>query len=99
MKRAEVAALDLKRMLVTLTVEELIELIRGIVRDELQEHSRSHPRVLTTAQVAERLGLHPKTVARLVRLEGLPAHRLGAVGEYRFLATEVDTWVAGRGSR
>jgi excisionase family DNA binding protein len=54
--------------------------------------------ILTTTQVAEKLGMHSKTVARLVRLEGLPGHRIGG-REYRFRASEVDAWLAARSAK
>jgi excisionase family DNA binding protein len=80
-----------------LTVEQLDHRIRKAVDAALGEAARP-PEVLTTEQVAKRLGLHPKTVARLVRTEGLPAHRLGGEGrgEYRFKASEVDAWFEAR---
>jgi excisionase family DNA binding protein len=45
--------------------------------------------LLTTADVARLLRVHPKHVYRLLR-KGLPAHRVG--GEWRFLSEEVLRW-------
>ena len=45
--------------------------------------------LLTTADVARLLRVHPKHVYRLLR-RGLPGHRVG--GEWRFLAPEVLQW-------
>ncbi len=45
--------------------------------------------LLTTADVARLLRVHPKHVYRLLR-RGLPGHRVG--GEWRFLAPEVLGW-------
>ena len=45
--------------------------------------------LLTTADVARLLRVHPKHVYRLLR-RGLPGHRVG--GEWRFLAAEVVNW-------
>lgn len=51
------------------------------------------PDLLTTADVASLLRVHPKQVYRLLR-QGLPGRRLGS--EWRFVADEVLAWVAGR---
>jgi excisionase family DNA binding protein len=45
--------------------------------------------LLTTADVARLLRVHPKHVYRLLR-RGLPGHRVG--GEWRFMASEVLRW-------
>jgi excisionase family DNA binding protein len=81
----------------SLTVAQL----RHIVRKEIDAALATGApvdEILTTDQVARRFGLHPKTVARLVRTEALPAHRLGGEGrgEYRFRASEVDAWFEAR---
>jgi putative molybdopterin biosynthesis protein len=52
--------------------------------------------LLTTAQVAELLKIHPKQVYRLVK-EGLPGKRVG--GDWRFPRAEVLAWVNRGGSR
>lgn len=45
----------------------------------------------STRQIARHLGLHPKTVLRLVHTRGLPTHRLG--NRLRFKPSEVDRWL------
>lgn len=47
------------------------------------------PMLLTSAEVAELLRVHPKHVYRLLR-EGLPARRVG--GEWRFVRVDVLEW-------
>jgi len=52
------------------------------------------PTLLTTAEAAALLRVHPKHVYRLLR-RGLPAHRVG--GEWRFRGDELLAWAAVRG--
>jgi excisionase family DNA binding protein len=82
----------------SLTVDQL----RHIVRKEIDAALATRAPVeglLTTAEMAAVLKIHPKTLARRVRLEGLPAHRTGdGAGEYRFKMSEVDAWLAARRS-
>jgi len=80
---------------VTLTVEQLERRIDHAIAKALA--ARATPALINTATMAERLDMHPKTLARLVRTEGLPAHRLGSA-EYRFDPVEVEAWVRARGA-
>lgn len=50
---------------------------------------------LTAREVADRLGLHVKTVLRYVRVAGLPACRLPG-GDLRFAWPEVSGWLGAR---
>ena len=79
-------------LVVTLTTAELEALIERSVRKIVAQPAEE---ILSTAQVAQRLGLHPKTVARMVRTEGLPGHRVGG-REFRFRTSEVGAWLAAR---
>ena len=60
--------------------------------------SRSSPQqksdVMTLSEVAAYLNCHPSTVYRLLEGGELPAFRLG--GDWRFLRSEVDKWIAAR---
>lgn len=93
-------------MIATLTAEQLSHLIAKEIASKLGQREQRDA-VYTTAQVARRLGMHPKTVTRLVRLEGLPAHRISGSkdkdghdhGEYRFRWGEVEAWIAQRGTK
>jgi excisionase family DNA binding protein len=59
-------------------------------RPPLAPQDRDEPgALLTTADVARLLRVHPKHVYRLLR-RGLPGHRVG--GEWRFAADEVRVW-------
>jgi excisionase family DNA binding protein len=49
-------------------------------------------RFLTSHEVADRLGLHVKTVLRYVRCAGLPACRLPG-GDLRYAWPEVSRWL------
>jgi len=50
--------------------------------------------VMTVSEVAAYLNCHPGTVYRLLEGGELPAFRLG--GDWRFLRSEVDKWIAAR---
>jgi excisionase family DNA binding protein len=53
-----------------------------------------YPPVMTTAQVAEMLGLPSiKTVQVLVRKGRIPAHRLPGARRYWFLRDEIVEWL------
>jgi len=53
------------------------------------------PALLTTRQVADRLGLSPETVLRKWRAGELPGYRLGS-NVLRFEAAELEAWLAAR---
>lgn len=67
-------ATPLPRLLATLTVDEFVAL--------MQQHQPQADEVLTTAEAAALLKLHPEYVGQLARLGKLPHWRAGR--EYRF---------------
>lgn len=78
---------------VTLTVEELGELVRGQLRAELERVKLgSAKEVLTLIEAAEFLDRHPKKVMELVRAKRLPAHYISE-REPRFKRTELLGWL------
>lgn len=77
----------------TLTVKELGDLIEQKVREALAAQASTE--TLTRMQVAKMLGLHPKTVTRLVARREIPAKRVGRT--WRFDAFKVRQWLE-RGS-
>jgi excisionase family DNA binding protein len=80
-----------------MTAEEARELIRGIIREELHHSETIEHEFLTAEGVAELLDVHPKTVAKLVTREQLPARRIGR--SYRFRRSEVLAWLEQRAVR
>lgn len=54
------------------------------------------PGALTTAEIANYLGVHPETVRLYIKTQGLPAHRLQR--KWRFVRAEVDAWLEERRS-
>jgi excisionase family DNA binding protein len=48
-------------------------------------------RLLTDAEAASLLGIHPKTLQRLARVGEIPAHRVARFWRYR--ASELDAWL------
>ena len=83
----------MSRLAVTLTVEELTDLVRGAVRKELAAVALYDAKeVLDLAETAKLLGRHPKVVAALVREKGLPAHYISE-REPRFKRAEVLAWL------
>lgn len=61
---------------IVVSPEELRRIVREAVRAEL-EAVEAPPEWLDSAGAAELLGVHVKTVQKLVRTQGLPAHRVG----------------------
>ena len=82
---------------VTLTIEELETLVRRAARDAVDDALeaapvRIEPQMLTRAQVAKLLSVHPKVVTRWVAKRGLPGSRIGEV--WRFEKSKVLRWLA-----
>jgi excisionase family DNA binding protein len=50
------------------------------------------PKVLTVAEVAEYLRVHPTTIYRLLQTKKLPGFRVGS--EWRFSKDAIDRWRA-----
>jgi len=74
-----------------LSPDDIREIVRSVMREELANHQTPGREVLTAEHVAEMLEVHVRTVAKLVVRDGLPAHRLGR--EYRFNRAEVLAWL------
>jgi hypothetical protein len=78
---------------VTLTVDQLRELVRAEVRSELAKLPMSGAKeVLELNEVAELLGRHPRTIKQLIDERGLPVRYISA-REPRFLRSKVLTWL------
>ena len=78
---------------VTLTIEQLSELVREQLRAELERVKLSGIKeVLTLSEAAEFLDRHPKKVMELVRAKHLPAHYISE-REPRFKRTELLGWL------
>jgi excisionase family DNA binding protein len=48
-------------------------------------------RIMTTAEVAQFLRVHPSTVCNLVRKGQIPAFKIGT--DYRFYRDEIEKWM------
>lgn len=59
----------------------------------MKENVTKHPVLLTSAQVAERLGVSYQTPLRWARQKSIPAIRLPG-GQLRFRETDIDAIVA-----
>jgi len=53
--------------------------------------SQSMPPILTVAEVARYLRVHPTTIYRLLRQERIPAFRVAR--DWRFNTEEIDRWI------
>ena len=53
------------------------------------------PRILTEAEVARRLGVHPRTIQRWRSEEKFPIPRLRLPGHVRYLESDVAKWLKG----
>ena len=82
------------QMVVQLTADELRALVREELARVVPARAPESREVLTRAQVAELLDVHPNSVPRYIR-RGLPTHKVG--GEFRFIRAEVMAWIAAQG--
>lgn len=83
-------------LLVTMSVADLQRVVRDAVHEELANARPEPDAVMTCAEVAELLDVHPYSVPKLVKRDGLPGHRLGASREWRFIRSEVFAWLRSR---
>ena len=87
----------MSNLAVSLTVEQLGDLVSSRVREELAKTIFSEvPEVMTLEACAKFMDLSTKTVARLEREEGLPSHYLSP-SDRRFRRSEVLAWLSARG--
>jgi excisionase family DNA binding protein len=86
-------------MVVQLTTEQLTELIRSAVRDELRGQPIStKPAVLDSEEAATLLRLPVDTLRKRVRAGEIPSFKIGSL--LRFRVAELDQWIAEqKGSR
>lgn len=82
---------------VLLTAEELRGLVLDAVKEALADlRPRPEADIMDTAQTADLLGVHPKTIAALIARRRLPTlRRLGKLR--RFSRRAVLKWLAKRG--
>lgn len=78
---------------VTLSVEQLRELMRAAVREELENHS-GPKEILVISEAAEFLQMHPKVLSKKAAAGEIPAHKFGP--EWRFLRSELLAHIAGK---
>lgn len=72
-----------------------VETIRTILRELLAEERAARstaPEWLDSAQAAALLGVHVRTLAKLVRHEGLPMHPVSA-RTFRYRRDELEAWM------
>lgn len=82
----------------TLSVAELKELFRQVVREESAIRGAEAQReILTREQVAELIQVSPQVVTRYHKNEGLPGQKIG--NEWRFRRSEIMAWMESRGTR
>lgn len=86
----------MSELAVTLTVEQLAELVKKSVREELAKSAPGVAKeVLTLQEAAEFLGRHPRKISELIEQEGLPAHYISE-REPRFKRVELLEWLGKR---
>ena len=78
---------------VSLTVDELLALVRNAVRLEIGRDGAlaTERENLTCKQAADFIQRHPKVIARLARAGHIPAQKFGA--EWRFRRSELQGWL------
>jgi excisionase family DNA binding protein len=82
--------------LVTLTREQLTELIDEAIEKALSRHAVPAPEILNSKEAGRIIGRSAKVMERLARAGEVPAYRLGP--HWRFKRAEVQTW-ATKGGR
>jgi excisionase family DNA binding protein len=50
--------------------------------------------IMTTAEVAQYLKVHPRTLYKLIRQRQIPVFKLGA--DYRFFRDAIEKWITDR---
>lgn len=82
-----------------------VEALRALVREEIARGLREHmpandggSEYLSSVEVGRLLGVHPRTIAKMVSRDGLPAHRFGAK-LLRFKRSEVVAWLEAQAER
>lgn len=79
---------------IVVSPEQLEAMIERAVRRALDERQPAEEAEWLDVQgAAEILGVHRRTVAKLVAKKGLPAVRLGAGKIYRFRRRDVEAWL------
>ena len=82
--------------LIVLSPEQLEALVERAVKRALDGRASAEPAdYLTTRQCAELVGVHPRSIVRLVRDEGLPVVRLGEK-TLRYERAAVLAWLDAR---
>ncbi len=57
-------------------------------------HAAAPSRIMTAAELAKYLRVHPATVHKLLRKGQIPAFKVGS--DYRFDRDKIDKWIADR---
>lgn len=86
---------------VVVDVDVLRELVRDEVTRALREHAPANDasvEYLTADGVGKLLDVHPRTVAKMVARDGLPAHRFGSK-LLRFRRCEILAWLEDQAER
>jgi excisionase family DNA binding protein len=72
----------------------LTESASGVVENpEMMKprHAAAHSRIMTVAETAQYLQVHPSTLYKLVRRHQIPAFKIGA--DYRFDRDAIEKWM------
>lgn len=86
----------IREPLVLITVAELRAVMADVVAEAIAKvGSRQESDVISRRQAAKLIGVHPRTLSKLVHREGLPL--LTVLGKsWRFSRREVLAWVGAR---
>jgi len=71
----------------------------GAIFQEIRNHYRVSTRFITLAEVANILNIAPAQVYALVRSGELPAIKIGARGQWRVEATELEKYISNQYQR
>lgn len=82
--------------MIVATPEQLRAMLRAAVEEVLAERERNERELvyLDVAQAAELVGVHPRTLRKLIATDGLPGVRVGQL--WRFPRHELIAWLERR---
>ncbi|MEM7138160.1 MAG: helix-turn-helix domain-containing protein [Myxococcota bacterium] len=82
--------------LVLTTLPELQKMVREAVRQELETSAKARPELISTDEMAQRVGVSPDTLRKWVAGQGCPVLRAGR--KLRFREPAVLEWLEDRGA-
>ena len=93
-KKQLVAEAQAPQVMVVSTEADLRRLIGEAVAAAIAQQTSPARELMNATEAAEMLGIHPKSVTKYVKSEGLPGIKVG--GHYRFRRADIIAWLEER---